>query len=79
MVFGVLITMSPLTSLSAVPAGTPVQVEFGYPGSAQAPLFGGFAGGAEVSEGDALDVAVAEGDGDAETVAEGVGWGVPPR
>src|SRR5256714_2253891 len=45
-VFAVVMTRSPLTVLSEVPAGTPVQVASGYLGRAQEPpALGGFTGG----------------------------------
>jgi len=60
-------TTSPSTVVSAVPAGTPVHVSFGYPGRAQGPPFGGFAGGVLVDW---------EGVGDADTVGDGMGLAV---
>src|SRR5437016_10754894 len=74
-VFGVLMTMSPFTAESAVPAGTPVQVASGYLGRAQEPVFGGVVGGVVVCVGVGTGSAVLDGDALGETVTEGVGWG----
>src|SRR3954469_7381847 len=75
-VFAVVMTRSPLTVLSEVPAGTPVQVASGYLGRAQEPpALGGFTGGVLDCVGVGTGSAGLDGDALGDAVTEGTGWG----